>query len=49
MISTVSPRTRNEPRANARSLREYWMSTSARSSMSRSMLMPTFTGSDLSR
>ena len=40
MISRVSPRTRNVPRLNARSFRVYWMSTSRRSSLSRSYLLP---------
>ena len=40
MISTVSPRTRNVPRVNARSLRVYWTSTSSRSSASRGTSMP---------
>ncbi len=48
MISTVSPRARNEPRVKEMSLREYWMSTSARSRVSRSMVSPTATGSDRS-
>ena len=36
MTSIVSPRTRNVPRVNARSFRVYWISTSRRSSLSRS-------------
>ena len=41
MISTVSPRTRNVPRVNARSLRVYCMLTNWRSSSSRSTGRPT--------
>ena len=39
-ISTVSPRTRNVPRSNATSLREYWMPTSARRMSSRPRTSP---------
>ncbi len=38
--STQSPRTRNLPRANSMSLRSYWMSTSRRSTSSRSTCWP---------
>ncbi len=48
VVSTVSPLTRKEPLVNDTSFREYWMSTSARSRVSRSMLSPTATGSDRS-
>src|SRR6266704_3048167 len=37
----VSPRTRNVPRLNARSLRRYCIPTSLRSSVSRSIVSPT--------
>ena len=41
MISTVSPRTRNEPRVNDMSLRVYCTSTSSRSKPSRGTSSPT--------
>ncbi len=43
-ISTVSPRTRKVPLVNDMSLRWYWMSTKRRSSASRSISSPTFSG-----